>query len=282
MNVGIIGCGNMGGAIARGILRNPALRETFPLRVCARSEHTRQAMREAWLDAMGVDKNLADGAAFIVPAPVVAREAEILVLAVKPYQVAGVIRDITPGLTPEKILVSVAAGVSVASLREYCGAICPVVRAMPNTLISVGQGIFGLCCDDPALPDEGREAVSRLFAGLGQVALLPEDKMNAFSALAGCGPAYVFYMTEALIEAGVSLGLSRAASSDIAFSLLRGCAALAEESGQPPAILREQVSSPGGMTIAGLNHLDRSAARGIIIDAILAAAGRGKEMEQSK
>ncbi len=264
MNLGIIGCGQMGKAIAAGVLQNETLRKAFPLYAYARNEDTRASLCQAGAFPLDSSENLASA-------------AEIIVVAVKPYQIVDVLREIRPVLRENKLVVSVAAGVRLATLREACGGACPVTRIMPNTLVAVGKGLFGICHDD-AVSKSQQAAVHSLFSGLGMAVELPESRMNAFSALAGCGPAYVFYMVDALVEAGVSMGLSRETSREIALSLCAGCAALATEKGLHPVLLREQVTSPGGMTVAGTNHLDRAGVRGAIIDAVLAAEAKGNTL----
>ncbi len=266
--VGLIGCGNMGGALAGGILVRPALREGYPVYAYDPNPASMAAMR-------------ALGAQSCASARELAAKTSLILLAVKPGQVAEILQDIAPAIAarPGTLVVSIAAGVTLAQLSAAVGGSCPVVRVMPNTLALAGEGLFGLCFEPETLSAAQAEAVRRLFSGLGRVVELAEDKINAFTALSGCGPAYVFYFAEALVEAGVSMGLARQDSLEIALSLLRGSASLAAQSGKSPAELREQVSSPGGMTIKGLNYLDRNAVRGHVVDAVLAAWARGFAME---
>ncbi len=265
--VGIIGCGNMGGGLARGMLSRNLFPPYEPLVL-----HSRSDLKVRPLEVMGARacSSVAE----------LAEQAAYIILAVKPYQIAALIREAAPALTPRHTLVSVAAGVTLAEMRKAAPKGVPVVRVMPNTLVSVGRGQFGLCLDDGLLTDERRRYLRDLFGSLGQVMVLPESRINAFAALAGCGPAYVFQIADAFIEAGVTMGLGRAEASDLVFGLFAGCAEMAAQSGLHPAVLREQVTSPGGQTIAGANHLDRTAVRGHIIDAVLAAMRRGLEMEQ--
>lgn len=267
--VGIIGCGNMGSALARGIAKNQMLREKFPLVVFSRGEKGRAAMQAADIVT-------------VASASALAQQADYIILAVEPEQIAGVLAEIAPLLTMNKVVISVAAGVSLRQLREASGNRCPVVRVMPNTLVAVGEGLFGLCADDPTISKAQRDVVRELFSGLGHVIEVPEDKMNAFSALAGCGPAYVYYFAEALIEAGVTMGMKRPDATSIAYSLLRGSAALATGEGTHPSLLRERVTSPGGMTIAGTNRLDALGVRGALVNAVLAAKARGDAMGKDK
>ena len=276
IRLGILGCGNMGGAFVRGICSHAALNAAFSLLVHDPNEKAMLAMREM-------------GAGLAPSALDLAREAEIIMLAVKPQYVPAVLADIAPALSESarandgsaKVVLSIAAGVPLRKIREAIGGVCPVVRVMPNILVEVSQGLFALCFDREGISvGEGHKvAVRGLLAGLGHVVEMEEDKINAFTALAGSGPAYVYYFQDSLVEAGVSIGLTREQSSALALGLIKGSALLAEGSGVHPAILREQVSSPAGTTIAGLNHLDRKAVRGHVIDAVTAAYLRAVEMD---
>ena len=168
------------------------------------------------------------------------------------------------------MLISIAAGVTLEDLREAVRGRCHVVRVMPNTPALVGAGIFGIQ-EDPELPEAVFRTVLDLFGLLGSTIVLPEKKFNAFMALVGCGPAYVFHFMDALAEAGVTMGFTRQEALDLVTRLVLGSAKLAALPGSHPAILREQVCSPAGVTIAAINHLDRTAVRGHLIDAVLAA-----------
>jgi pyrroline-5-carboxylate reductase len=268
LRLGILGCGNMGGAFARGVAAQPALAAAFPLLTYDPGEKAAAAMRAIGATVVNSPRELAEG-------------ADIILLAVKPYHVGGALAEIAPALSDSKTLVSIAAGVPLDFLRQGVGGACPVARVMPNTLVAVSDGVYALCCDKMGmpLPEDRRQAVRHLLGSLGRVLELDESKMNAFTALAGSGPAYVFHFMDSLAEAGVSVGLTREDSRAIALSLVRGCAALAEQ-GEHPVALREQVSSPGGTTVAALNHLDRTGVRGSLIDAVIAAWRRGQEMEK--
>ena len=280
VRLGIFGFGNMGGAFARGICNEAALAASFALAAYDPGEKAARAMRDLGIKAAGSARELA-------------RESDMIILAVKPHLVEGLLAEIHPvleeaqsgeGAFPGRFLVSIAAGITLEFLRGGVNGACPVARVMPNTLVEVGQGIFGLCPDTvgPSAPDAAAGALRFLLNGLGQVVDLDESRMNAFTALAGSGPAYVFHFMDCLAEAGVSVGLTRESSRSIALGLVSGCAALVEKTGEHPAVLREQVSSPGGTTVAALNHLDRTGTRGHVIDAVIAAMKRGKAMERGE
>ena len=202
--------------------------------------------------------------------PGIAARCDILVIGVKPYLVGGVLAEALPSLKPETVVISIAAGVTLHDLRDAVQGRCHVVRVMPNTPALVGAGVFGIQ-EDPALPKDVFAMILDLFGLLGSTIVLPEKKFNAFMALVGCGPAYVFHFMDALAEAGVTMGFTRQEALELVTQLVLGSAKLAALPGSHPAILREQVCSPAGVTIAAVNHLDRTAVRGHLIDAVLAA-----------
>ncbi len=265
--LGIIGCGNMGGAIAHGVLRSPALSGRFAVAGHDLNESLRPELEKA-------------GGVWKENPVALARDSSLVLLAVKPYQLLSMIERIRPALGPGKTLLSIAAGQPLSALRAALAESCPAVQVMPNTPALIGKGLFALCLDDPALSPESKNDIRELFTALGTVFILPEAKMNAFSAVAGCGPAYVYHMMDAVMEAAVTLGFTRQEATAMVCALFTGAAGMVETSGQAPAALHANVTSPAGMTIAGTNHLARTAVRGHIIDAILAADARGKAMEK--
>lgn len=262
MNVGFIGTGNMGGAIIR-TLGNADGVTVFGL------NRTRGK-----LEALARETGL-------VPCENIGElteKSDILVLAVKPQQAAAVWPEMIPTLTAEKCLVSLAAGLTQADLRRGVDGICPVVRSMPNTPALIGEGVTAVCFDDPRLTPERKRDVQALFRPSGDVHVLPEELFDVFTAVVGSGPAFVFYLIEAMIESGVELGLERESSSRMVKKLFRGASLMAEGSDLHIGLLREMSVAPRGTTIAGLAHFDRSAVRGNIMDAIRAAFDRSLEL----
>lgn len=267
--IACIGCGNMGGAIMRGLAE-----------LCAAGGPA--------LTLLGVDHNPAKVTACNaspVDMKTVADTADLIILAVKPYDVPATLKSLFPVArtrtrSPLPVVLSVAAGVSVPVLSEAVSRQAAVIRCMPNTPVSVGMGSFALCFDDPALTPTQREAVRELFSRLGKAIPMAETRFPAFSAMVGCGPAYIFYVIEALAEAGVSMGFSRAEALDMAAYLTAGSAKLATDSGTHPAILREAVCSPAGSTIQGVMKLDELAVKSALAKAVHAAWAREKERER--
>lgn len=255
--IGCIGCGNMGGAILGGLANTPGLEL---------SGYNRSPERLIPLVEKGIRE--------VASIPLLVQGSDMIVIGVKPGGVRDVLLEARQHLTPDKTVISLASGVTVEALREAVGERCPVVRVMPNTPALVGAGVFALCLEDPTLREETRDSVLDLFAVLGSTVVLPEAKFKAFTALVGCGPAYVFHFMDALTEAGVTLGFSRKESLELVTQLVLGSAKLAAVPGSHPALLREEVCSPAGVTIAAINHMDRTALRGHLIDAILIAHER--------
>ena len=262
MNLGIIGTGSMGGAIAHGARAFPDL-ALFGYNPSA-------AKMEALADTCG-----------LIPCASpedVCRKAEYVVLAVKPNMIGDVLEKIAPVLGPKKCLLSIAAGVSLERLRSLSGDVCPVVRVMPNTPLLVGAGVFGICFDHPAVQEEHRTFILDFFGRMGKPHVLKEHLFDAFTGLIGSGPAYVFHLMEGLIDAGVTLGLTRAQSTDMVKGLFTGSAKMAEKSDLHITQLKEMVTSPGGTTIAGLNVLEKEAVKHALYLGVKAAKDRSTEL----
>lgn len=261
--IGCVGCGNMGGAILAGLA--DALK-TYAFCGCDSAPDRMRFFGEKGVAAL--------------PDPLaVARNSDVILLAVKPYQAIAVTETLRPALTPEKTLVSVAAGISLKSLRKAAGDACPVARCMPNTPALMGAGVFALCFDDASPSLESRAELLAVFGALGLCLTLPEAQFTAFSALIGAGPAYVFQMMQGLVQAGVTLGFSHQQSRETVVALFAGSARMAAQTATPLMQLRDNVCSPGGLTIAGVNYLDRAGLIGILVDSVLAANARGRAME---
>lgn len=208
----------------------------------------------------------------------VARKSDFIVLAVKPQQADTIWPELVPALTGEKCLVSLAAGLTTRSLQESIGHACPVVRAMPNTPALIGEGVTAICLDDTTVTKGQRDGVLEVFRHSGDVHILSESQLDAFTAVIGSGPAFVFHLMESFIDSGVELGLGRELASSMVKKLFSGASRMAEQSDEHIARLREMSISPAGTTIAGLAHMERTAMRGNMIDAIRAAHARSIEL----
>jgi pyrroline-5-carboxylate reductase len=257
---GFIGLGNMGGAIARGLAPGKA----FELIGFDPTE----SMRVRQADIMTV---LPTGRA-------VAEQADLLLLAVKPQVMRHVLTDLAQALKPGTCVISIAAGIPLEKLIKWSGKACPVVRVMPNTPAMVGKGVYALCFDHDLLTNDIKTLVAGTFASIGQAHVLPEKFFDAYTGLIGSGPAYVFAFMEGLIDAGVTLGLTRAQATAMVTGLVGGSALMAEAEGAHPTLLKEMVTSPGGTTIAGLNALDEHRFKFAISQAVLAATKRSRDL----
>lgn len=206
--------------------------------------------------------------------------AEVVLVVVKPQDVAGVVAEIAPAVDPAATVVSLAAGVRIAAFEDALAEGVAVVRAMPNTPALVGEGMFGVspgsACDDDRLAG----VVGLLETG-GRVVVVPESQQDAVTAVSGSGPAYVFYLAEAMIDAGVEAGLDRPTARALAEQTIKGAAALLEDSDDEPAELRRRVTSPNGTTHAAITTFDEHGVDAGLRAGVQAAARRSAELSGS-
>ena len=205
--------------------------------------------------------------------------AETVVVIVKPYDVAAALDGISAALAPGALVVSLAAGVELAVLEAHVPAGTPVVRVMPNTPASVGEGMSAVSGGTSATAEHVTRT-SDLLAAVGRVVTVPEKYLDAVTAVSGSGPAYVMYIAEAMIDAGVLLGLPRDIATTLATQTLYGSAKLLRDSGTHPAVLRENVTSPGGTTAAALRELDAHGVKAAFLAALEACRDRSQELAE--
>jgi len=205
-----------------------------------------------------------------------AAAAPLVILAVKPQQAAAACREFAPGLGPESVIVSIVAGLATATIGEWTG-VPRVVRVMPNTPCLVGRGA-SVVSSTSGVPAATLGRVRALLAAVGSVHEVDEPLLDAVTGLSGSGPGFVALLVEALADGGVKAGLPRALALALATETLAGTAALLEQTGEHPAQIKDRVSSPGGTTIAGLAVLEQRGVRGALIDAVVAAAARAREL----
>ncbi|WP_158370501.1 pyrroline-5-carboxylate reductase [Cellulosimicrobium cellulans] len=203
--------------------------------------------------------------------------AGLVLIAVKPQVVPEVLAEIAPTLRPGTLVVSVAAGIPVAVYEAALPAGTPVVRVMPNTPALVGKGASAIAPGTHAT-DEHLDLAERALAATGLVVRVAEKDLDAVTAISGSGPAYAFYLIDAMAEAGVLLGLTRDLATRLAVATVEGSAALAAQTGDHPVVLRERVSSPGGTTVAGVAALDAHGVRAGVVAAARAAHDRSREL----
>ena len=205
-------------------------------------------------------------------------EADLVIFAVKP-QVAPV--ALTPALMahvkPSAWVLSIMGSVSIEQLHAYAPGL-PVVRTMPNTPLAVGAGMTAICCDE-AVTESMRADAAAIFSSCGEIEFVDEKAIEAITAISGCGPDYCFVIIDALAYAGVRAGLPRALAIKLAAQTMAGSGKLCVESGLHPAQLRDQVTSPGGTTIAGIHALENHGVRGAFYDAVMAVLARSQELQ---
>ena len=252
--IGFIGCGNMGGALARAVEKDG--REVL---LANRTPEKARALA-AEIGAKASDNES------------IAAGCDLIFLGVKPQMMADMLRDIAPVLSGRGdrfVLVTMAAGLSMETILDMAGLRCPIIRVMPNTPASIGAGML-LYCHSGVTPEE-LEEFRALLGGAGRLDLLPEGLIDAGSAVSGCGPAYVYLFIEALADGGVACGLPRDKAVLYAAQTLLGSARLVLESGKHPGALKDAVCSPAGTTIQGVRALERSGFRSAAMEAVLAA-----------
>jgi pyrroline-5-carboxylate reductase len=199
------------------------------------------------------------------------------VLAVKPQTMPALMAEIRPELTPGHLVISVAAGVSLASLRAGLGDAPRLARVMPNTPALIGAGASAYCLAPGTTAADEAQLLACLEA-VGLAVPVPESQLDAVTGLSGSGPAFVFLVIEALADGGVRAGLPRALAQRLAAQTVLGAAQLVLHTGQHPGQLKDEVASPGGTTIAGIHALERGGLRAALIDAVDAAARRSAEL----
>ncbi|MGA2229897.1 MAG: pyrroline-5-carboxylate reductase [Tepidisphaeraceae bacterium] len=265
-DLGIIGAGNMAEAIVRGIVK---ARIIAPQRIIvADVSPQRRELFQSELKTAAVDDNTA-----------AARDCRVLLLSVKPQQMAAALASFSAALSPNTLILSIAAAISTRCIEKTLGGDKPwrVVRAMPNTPMLVGEGLAAICPGTHATAADMAEA-RRIFSSAAEVIETTEDKMDAVTAVSGSGPAYFFYLTEQMIKAAVELGIPPAQAARMAAKTALGAARMLVESDQSPGELRRKVTSPGGTTEAAIAHLDKSGWPAATVEAVKAAARRSGEL----
>ena len=260
--IAVLGAGRMGAAVITGLISSG----WDAGRIVAADAHgpTAQAVGEH----LGID---------VRPAVAAVTGAEVVVVAVKPHHVAGLLDEIAAALAPEVTVVSLAAGVPTEAMAGHLPAGTALVRVMPNTPALVGQGMSVL---SPAegCPEHALALAEQVMGSVGQVRIAPEAEQDAVTAVSGSGPAYAFYVAEAMIAAGVELGLSAQLAHDLTVQTLLGAATMLRELPDPPEQLRANVTSPGGTTAAAIAVLDEQGVRSAFARAMRAARDRSQEL----
>lgn len=264
MKIGFIGLGNMAKAMIGGMLEKQIVRPEEIIGT-AKTEATRERVRSDY----GIEIRETNAA--------VAKEADILVLAVKPQFFEEVIGEIRTGMPADTLVISIAAGKTMKWIEEAFGRRIKLVRCMPNTPALVGEGCTGVCVNDKVSQQEKDDSL-RLMESFGRAHLVPEHLMNAVGAVSGSSPAYVFMFIEAMADAAVAAGLPRTQAYEFAAQAVYGSAKLMLDSGRHPAELKDMVCSPGGTTIQGVRVLEERGMRGAVIDALTATVEQSNKL----
>jgi len=264
MTTAIIGAGVMGETLLSGLVR--AGRRVDQLMVGEKRAERARELEERY--GVAVVSNLD-----------AAEKADTVALVVKPQDMADVLEEIAPALRAGQLLVSLAAGITTAFIESRVPEGVAVVRVMPNTPALVDEGMAAIApgshCDESHLAE-----AESLMASTGKVLRIPEKQMDAVTAISGSGPAYIFFVVESMIEAGVHLGLPRSTATELVVQTLVGSATMLRETGTHPAVLREQVTSPGGTTASALRELEIHRVRAAFLAAMEAARNRSRELAE--
>jgi pyrroline-5-carboxylate reductase len=260
--IGIIGCGNMGEAILRGLHHKGVTKGVVV-------SELRSERRDAIKKTYGVEV-IADNRQL-------ASQVQVIILAVKPQELKGVLQEIAPAVEPTTLLISIAAGASLGAIASILAKDVRLVRAMPNiaalalesaTALSPGAGVSAA----------DLKTAREIFNAMGRTVIIAESLMDAVTGMSGSGPAYVSLFIEALADGGVRMGLPRKDALEMAIQTVLGTARLLTEQGEHPAHLKDRVASPGGTTIAGIAALEAKGFRGAVMEAVAAATQRSKEL----
>jgi len=262
--IGFIGSGKMATALAAGLINS---KFTTAAKVCASDVYP--AAVESFKAATG-----ACGAASNLD---VVKASQVVVLAVKPQQMASVLAEIAPAITDQHLVISIAAGIKLAAIVEKLGATRRVVRVMPNTPCLVGASASGFAIGGGATNEDAQQ-VESLLKTVGISYRVEERLLDAVTGLSGSGPAYVYAIIEALSDGGVRVGLPREVATKLAAQTLLGAAKMVLETNEHPGALKDAVTSPGGTTIAGLHALEQGSLRGTLMNAVVAATQRATEL----
>jgi len=266
--VAVLGAGNIGAAMIGGILKGGVADREHLMA----TERSRERAEEI-------------AARFSIPVKVggnreAARWADVIILAVKPLTVPEVLAEIREELREDQILISLAAAVPIGLIEKILARRLPIFRAMPNIPVVVDEGATAVA-GNGAVSEEQRRLVESIFAAVGYVVFVEEEMMHAVTALSGSGPAYVYMVIEALIDGGLKMGLPRDIATRLTEQTVLGAAKLVRETALHPAILRDQVITPGGVTISAIHELEKHGLRSMLISAIETATVQSRRLTEA-
>ncbi|SFD19618.1 pyrroline-5-carboxylate reductase [Clostridium uliginosum] len=262
--VGFIGCGNMGSSMVQGLIKSGFLKSNEII-VSTKTEASAKKLKDEFKIITTLDSKL------------VAKSADILILAVKPYMYKDVINEIKEELTKDKLIISIAAGITIENMENWVGSDYKIVRSMPNTPALVGQAMSAIC-PNINVTKEDMEYCTKIFQSFGECVELAEKDFHGFIALCGSSPAYIFMFIEAMADGAVKLGITRDKAYKMAAQSLLGSAKMVLDTGKHPAFLKDMVCSPAGTTIDAVAELEKQGFRSAVIEAMVKCADKSKNM----
>jgi pyrroline-5-carboxylate reductase len=263
MILGFLGAGKMASALVRGVLSSGTIKAPELVISDVHAATAEKLSKATGATIAGTNSALAD-------------KVDALLLCVKPSDALDALREVSAKLQG-KLVISIVAGLDTQALQSAADSDVRVIRVMPNTPALVGQGAAAYCMGSSA-NERDAELVEKIFRGVGLVVRVKESLLDAVTGLSGSGPAYVFTVIEALADGGVLMGLPRDLALKLAAQTVIGAATMVRDTGDHPALLRDQVTSPGGTTIAGLEELESGGLRSALISAVRAATERSRQL----
>jgi pyrroline-5-carboxylate reductase len=266
LTIGFLGAGKMATALAKGLVRAEIVTPAQVFGSDVSEAASAAFAKETGAKTTGSNRE-------------VAKSADVLILAVKPDQVAGALADIQDHITDKHLLISIAAGVTIAKLEAALGKTTRVIRVMPNTPALVGASATGFSLGKSATGADA-DLAKKLFGAVGVAFQVKEALLDAVTGLSGSGPAYVYLFIESLSDGGVASGLPRDVATKLAAQTVLGAAKMVLETNHHPGALKDMVASPGGTTIEGIHELEKGKLRGTVISAVRAATEKSKKLGQ--
>ncbi|CAA7405965.1 unnamed protein product [Spirodela intermedia] len=264
LRLGFVGAGKMAESIARGVAMSGVLPPSS-IRTAHRLPERREVFRSFGVKILENNAQVVD-------------DSDVVIISVKPQVVKDVLLELNPLFSEGKLLVSVAAGIKMKDLREWSGH-SRLVRVMPNTPSAVGEAASVMCLGERATKTDG-EWVASLFTAIGKIWIADEKHFDAVTGLSASGPAYIFLAIEAMADGGVAAGLPRNLALSLASQTVLGSAAMVNRTGKHPGQLKDDVASPAGTTIAGIHELEKGGFRGTLMNAVIAATNRCRELSK--
>lgn len=258
--IGFIGCGNMGSSMVGGLIKSGFIKADDII-VSTKTESSLKRLEESFQVKTTLDSTI------------VARESDVIILAIKPFMFNEMISEIKSELTTDKLIITIAAGITISNMEEWINSSAKIIRTMPNTPALVGQAMSAVCPNKNVTKDE-LDYCFKIFEGFGECVQLEEKDFHAFIALCGSSPAYVFMFIEAMADSAVRLGIPRAKAYKMAAQSVLGSSKMVLETGKHPGELKDMVCSPAGTTIDAVVELEKLGFRNSVIQAMDKCADR--------